>query len=626
MGGGRKYFLFVDYFLWLFLYFMYRFWVWMIPWKRDYKKMRAKEEGKINKEEVPTFVPHITDLHMVRTQPEEEEHIAKLFDILVEKFKPEYVFVTGDMVDGRKDASKFSEYGQYEINWKSMNAIFEKHSKIKFITVAGNHDDIRCNELGGEDHLFVKFCRGGNPDNYVTQTFTLNTSRGKVRIVAFNQSTFPFPPNPLGIFTDIPEESLDKLDAILKEDDGSYFTIMVTHYPVDAIVNSRHYEEVVKKERKIRFQIVGHYHCDYPFYHYVSDGIVECIGTVPENGSGYIQVVSIDNGISVVTPVDLLGPFDYFAITNPPPANQFSPENYYVGNDFRIRVAVWSKEPKKITAYVDGIKVGEMEKDCETDACIIYGIDAHAENGKHPLKLEGDVEKIMEFFVGPENEPVKSYGMGYYMRVWPMAICALFFNFMMIALSIGPFFLNWIPATAKLMQNYHNWMWNNGQISNSAVADWFIAFFAGPLYFMWRFNFCSTRMQLNVLIVHFMHYLIPFFFYYGKTVFAVFFWGTITKHRIYFDLSAMMSESIHIMGMSYPYYFIASAVGNGSDKSIPIYCLVTFGLLALIGALWGIWVMASMAGGLLSFFTSPTLMKWIIHGGILIADLVVAFS
>ena len=616
--------LFVDYILWVVLYLCWRMFILLRPKHAKIKKSNSKKCARIEAKTMPTILAHITDLHLIVSREEHTQHIKEIFDKISKNVKPTAIIVTGDIVDGRKGDSKFSLYGQYLVNWQPFQEILEAHPEMDFITVAGNHDEVNIQENTDNDHFFSK-TTGTSHENYYVQTKIIETNAGKVRIVGFNPFTFPYPPAPLGIFLEPTDEMLEQLKNALNGPEEVICNIVVTHNPSESMINMEKYEAVVGKENNVRALLTGHFHCENPYYHVLSTGAIEAIGTLNEGENSTINVLSIDGGVTSMSPMSLDD--EMFIVTNPPPAEQFTDQNYFTDENFRIRVCVFDDRKKTISVFLDGQPIGTMEEDCSEDGKVMYGLDVHCtQKGKHQLMFMGDIVHTQAIIVGPETEEIDSHGLGYYMRVKPLGWMTFSFEVAVLCLLIIPFILDAIPACKRLMNHYTQWAFHDGTFyTGSAAVDYIVAIFSGPLYFLWRFSQCTLRMKLNIFLCHFLHYFIPFQLYFGEKYFTVIgFWFIIYNKKLVFDPSTWISECIHLVAVDLPMFFVASAISDGSNWAGPVYLMVVIGCLPLAAGIWATYALSNMAGGLLSVFTSPTLYKQIIHLTILAIDIYAA--
>jgi predicted MPP superfamily phosphohydrolase len=618
---GRMFVLFIDYLLWPALFVAWRMYYLFKPKLKKIPKSKAKKKVSITKNTMPTTFAHITDLHFIITREEHIQHIKDMFDKIASDIKPDAIVLSGDIVDGRRGDSKFSVYGQYLVNWIPFQEILEYHQDMKFITVAGNHDEVNIQDNNDKDHYF-NLTNRTNSDEFYVQSHIIETNAGKVRIVAFNPFSFPYPPSPLGIFLNPTDELLEKLTDALNGTEEVIFNIVVTHNPSESMINQENYEKAISRDNSVRLVLAGHYHVEAPFYHILENGTIEAIGSWNEGESSTISVLSVDGGVTALSPVDLGETL--FVVTNPPPAEQFTDQNYYNEGEFRIRVCVFGTQKMRISVFIDGEPIGTMEEDFSENGKTVYGLDAHCEQkGKHQLMFMGDISHTQTFIIGPETEEMESKGLGYYMRVRPLTILTISFEIFVLCILFLPFILDAIPACRSLMHNYTQWVFHDGTFNTgSAFVDYIVAIFAGPLYMLWRFSQCTLRMKLNVFLCHFLHYFVPFFLYFGEKYFTVVgFWFIMYNTKFVLDPSTFISECIHLIAVLFPMFIVASAVSDGSTWEGSIYLIVVIGCIPLAIGIWAIYALSNMADGLLSVFTSPKLYVQIIHLTVLAIDI-----
>ena len=601
----------ISYIVWPLLFLFWRMTKLVKPTKEKVPKTVAFKRLEIEKEKKPTFLVHVTDLHLIATNEYSISHTQELFDAIDEIISPEHVILTGDIQDGRLRKSLFAEYGQLYDNWRPILDILQNHQNMKVIACAGNHDECGLSSYDNPSHIFINEFRDGNANEYLVQKHDIQTTSGNVRIVAFNPFFFPYSPCPFGTFLEPTKEMLNELSNSLAPPEKAIFNIIAMHNPQEGLVNAEDFQKVASPENNVRMTLCGHFHTPQPFYHVVGD-CLEAIGPCPENGDMYANIVSIDSGVSNCSSVDLNE--TVAVITCPPAAEQFTSTSMYVPFSFRIRVAVFEKMGMNIEAFIDGISYGFLTKDCEDEKYIVYGLDVTvSQTGMHTLSLNGGITKTQNFIIGPTAEEREAEGSSFYLRLAPLRNIAIVYNIWIYALLFLPFVLNAIDPIRRYMIKFQSWLFNDGNLgTGNNISDFVWAIFVGPFYKLWRFSQASLMLQLNAIITQLVHYAIPFYLHVEKPFYAVMFLGVFFGKKYVFDRTTYIAEWFGTLGVPFPCWIFASVIGDGKYYCSTLYFLIAWGFVPLLIGFWAIYALSNMCDGCRAFFTSPTLYRDII--------------
>ena len=331
--------------------------------------------------------------------------------------------------------------------------------KLKVFTVAGNHDEVSTPSISSISHQYLNCICHGDSTKYEVNTFDIDTSNGRIHIILYNPYFFPYSPCPYGTFLKPTQEQLMELENAVDKSKDCLFNLLMMHHPTGALENSEQFLNVVGPLNNFRYSLVGHYHFEEGYKHVVGHGIVESIGPTPKSCQNFIDIISIDNGISAISTVDTTKPIS--VVMCPPPADQFVPRNYYIGNDFRVRVAFFDKQPHNVRVNIDGFVCGELEKDFESENYVVYGLNVNCLSGSHQLFLNGDIEKSMNFIVGKESEERKQFSPGYHLRVKKIVNMAISSDIVMAILLILPFILGNIPFVSSIIKRIDDYLIGN---------------------------------------------------------------------------------------------------------------------------------------------------------------------
>lgn len=587
-------------------------------YKENVKQFFASTAVIQEKHRKPTFIVHITDLHMILSRPKEITHLENMFNFIDEKIQPDCVCVTGDVSDGRIRESVFSTYGQLQKNWEPYVKILNDHPKLKVFTTAGNHDEVAVDSVASQNHQFLRHICLDDPTKFFVSQADIETSNGNVHIIMFNPYFFPYSPCPYGTFLKPTEENLRELEDAVERSENTLFNLLLMHHPIGALENPKEFLNIVNPLNNFRYTLVGHYHYPKSYSHIIGQGIVECIGPTPRKCGNYINILSVDNGLSAINTVDITG--DAVVVMCPPPSNQFVPANFYIQNDFRIRVAVFDKSPKRILAHIDGINVGALEKDFEAENYIVYGLDVNASDGNHALLLMGDIEKTLEFTVGSQSEEKVHYSPEHHLRVKKIEHITIATDLIFAFYLIMPYILSKISSVNKFFRQMENWYMSDTKFAGNDVFALLLSLILGPFYTMWRFAQAPGKFQTIGILSHLLHWFIPFHFSRGPPFTTIWFWGISFGCKTIIDKTVWMAEVISIGGVSWPFYNLVLLIGEGEKFDATLIFLLVVGVLLVFGGIWGTYVMANMADGLWALFTSPTLYKTILTFIILCAE------
>jgi hypothetical protein len=518
-----------------------------------------------------------------------------------------------------------SVHGQFEQHWRTFQDLRELYPEQNLVVAAGNHDEILVESISSEKHLYNKYINNGVESEFVIKPYFVDFPEGKAKVVVFNPFTFPVPPLPLYLFAQPTPEMLDNLDVELKRDENAWPLIVGCHYPIRSQIVVKNSAgktlEDILADNNVSYYLVGHFHMKRQVYRHINDTIEVIL--VPLERHNLIGVISLDNGLSVYSFVDLNE--DYlFVCSVPPPRDQFTSRNPYLSSKFRVRFVVFDLHPLTLLARLDGTDLGRLARDFEYENYVIYGIDIATENGIHTLEIEGDISLAREFIVGPSAPAAYELGASFYLRLSALCAFVVFTHLLAIAMFVAPQILD--RFLSAQMRRFGDWLfrrWNPvigehrppfRRAKKTAVVCCCISLnllksvFLGPFYSCWRFHFTPRIIKVLLISLYIWRAVMPYDFVKGEeTIGIVWAWGFTSNSRMAFDIYPFLCLSFFTMLVIKPLHFLA---GLATEAHRWCYRLGVEFYGWMIPVLVGIWLslaLAYMGGGMFSLLTTPIL-------------------
>lgn len=567
-------------------------------------------EASLSYEKIPLITIHLSDTHVTPVSTSNTEHITSIFSQVIQ-LSPDMLFVTGDLIDGRRSKSYFSLRGQYENNLELLNSIIDdvgvKTSGIKTFFVAGNHDMLAVNSNSDEDNLFKKYFVNESDDYYIQ----VDDDHSDYRVITFNCYDPPTSSNPFGFIPYVNSSLLEKLEASFSD---TKYNILLTHTPKYSLWSGKS-----KSGKTIRDLIgepiatmTGHYHPPY----------MEAIPTknslmvvAPAAVSSNNVVLTTFDGSNVfaheITPDDT----DILLPTYPIPDEQITDSTIFNTNSFEARLLVYSSETQSSSAQVviDDNQEYNMEQSSHTFSnpnFTFFRCNITVEDyGRHYItfKYEG-LEESYSFYTGSRLDRYSASGRMYRLvDGWVMLTIALC-TWVYMSIRLIPY---WMFDKINLYKRMEVRLCSNDPGFN-ASTEWLAlesAFF---------FISCNRILPLYIYAWLIFLHLVPLFLPIlilptGKpghsNIGAAFGFGMVVKGELKLCGLFFLIWTLYIVLFQMPSMSICLAIYY--EQCWTHYTFV----LALAFILWCL--LCSTSGGVIAFFGSPATYLYFLDIGII---------
>ena len=315
----------------------------------------------------PIIFAHLSDTHISYINKKSVDSFQNAIS-LIKSYSPEFIVLTGDIVDNY-DSTSFPRYGdQIEENWKIYQREISIISDIPIIETGGNHDMFGIKDVLSKKNFIIDYSRAFNRSNTLNEDdFSVHSfvvGKSKTNVIVVNPCEFPSPHPPLLFFMTYSTKILDMLSSCIRKNPSK--SIVISHYPIGTMHSKRSsagfkFADIIGSKESVLAYLTGHTHPKSPDILHHGKGGIEIIGPASFQRSKF-GLVSIDNDAISWSEIDINNPPNGI-ISYPIPKEQISPNTIF--DDFEkseIRVVVFSgRKDLKISFTISDITKGKTK-------------------------------------------------------------------------------------------------------------------------------------------------------------------------------------------------------------------------------------------------------------------------
>lgn len=552
---------YISQFIWI-LYILVPFSVSILYPKKTNKAIISSSEQKFNNSNNPIIFAHVTDIHINSLQAKSIISFRKTFND-IKKISPEFVLITGDIVDNY-DSTTIPRYGdQNKLNWEIYQNEIVNYN-IPIIESFGNHDMFGIKSINSPRNYIINYSKSftknniKNNDDFLIHSFTVGKS--KTNIITINPFDFPTSHPPLLLYKVFSNHLLNMLEKKVLENPTK--SIVISHYPVGSIHSSKStsgqkFTDIIGSN-SVQVFLSGHSHPAQPEIFHHKNGCLEILGISSLKNSQF-GLVAIDNNGITWKKIDNANS-QKGIITYPISVNQLSSNAIF--NDkinAEIRVVVFSND-KNLKIYFNISQTSNSK--------VIYsGILNYSrslENGKSlytfPIKkcikdfgsyfinFTGDFEDSREFIIANKAE-VGNEKLTEFPRIIEMLyyIFPVFFILLFVITFINPFSCNCCQKYQLKINSIEEWIETSVLNTENSIENWLFTSFLGFLLIRNRFQKISLIMKIYVFFSVIYVLFGPIIFFKTEDLF-----GFVWLYGYYINNNAIHSD----YGVFYSYFYL----------------------------------------------------------------------
>ncbi|KAI8375619.1 Metallo-dependent phosphatase-like protein [Choanephora cucurbitarum] len=291
--------------------------------------LTGKESTPIgNQPEKIFYFVQVSDLHISKFQPKGHTiHFLHFLQSVLPHLKPEFVVITGDLIDA-KDATK-TVSAQYREEWQVYRAAIDQSANgTVWYDMRGNHDCFDLTSWQAENNYYREFGESSQLLNEGKGVYSWQISKpfGEYNFVAVDACPKKGPSRPFNFFGYLTTNTMNRLASSILSKTYNH-TFMFGHYPTTTLVPGVSSEGYTFSDLANRFSIYfcGHLHRltaglgdVLKSYNRGTDSLELELSDMKDHGS--YRIVAIDHDLISFVDVDL-------PIADIPPATQLIPLN-----------------------------------------------------------------------------------------------------------------------------------------------------------------------------------------------------------------------------------------------------------------------------------------------------------
>ena len=372
------------------------------------QKFKSKPKKEWNSNYVPLIFSHITDVHISSFKSSKTDCSLIYLEEFFNKYKPDFILSTGDIVDNYETMYKFTKLGsQSLLEWELYNKTLKRIlDKYYVIDVAGNHDVFAVDDVISKNNNFLDYSYMFTRENVKSyEDFVVKKHIYKnLTFILFNDYIFPTTHPPYGLTAHPSKYMLDLLENMIDSVEDE--CIILSHYQVDrfwfAKSSKGHtYREIISKPN-VKAYFSGHYHPKKPVIIHHGKGAVEYCTSSTFNHKKQ-GLITYDNDQLVYHSVHIPYPnySPYFFISYPIPDDQCSSHHNFNYDNSEVRVISYKKGVK---LFIEGDLKGELQYKMTLDnGAELYTFPINLKKGKYKIHVYGDECDIkISFVIGDE--------------------------------------------------------------------------------------------------------------------------------------------------------------------------------------------------------------------------------
>ncbi|OHS97690.1 hypothetical protein TRFO_36058 [Tritrichomonas foetus] len=544
---------------------------------------------------IPDYFVQFSDIHLTHVNPERTKHVITLFKYTKQVINPELLIFTGDIADASVTGSFFEIRKQDKRSWDTYLDVLSKSGldqDCDIIDIPGNHDLYNIESEQSSSNYFPKYA------HYQVTSMNVQSIviKNKYNFIAVNPVSFPYISAPLGMMPFTPTDILDEMEKQLK-DKKNYTNIIISHYPHFSTWTA-HPNRMRDIYSKAQFFLCGHTHpSNAQIMHY---GEVISVVTSPGSYSNNFGLVTIEKGAiiyhQITVNVDDDPEFnDYLAVTYPIPLQQLSRDQVFNKNQFPVRALGFSSKDLNLKLYIDDQLVGNMNLINRVKSNVgLYSYDVDVPDGQHKLKIEGDLTKEFEFFVGSKSPTIKESSNSVFTPYFFMGgVGALSF---LILIRLIPF---WLLCKEKLTEFEDFMFYGEGDIK------WYHQMYLGPLYMICRLRKVPKSIYFTLIFMFVWYIPLPFYFTKIESKLATLWcWGYMSENTLFKFNTPLWFLLFYYLMVLLPLIDISGLAFEHTP--LMVIHKVEFVLFCIcIGIVFIAWILiTTVAGGAFTVFTS----------------------
>lgn len=431
-----KYDGFINRYLWAIILILITIIVIPYDFPRPTGQFTLETEFKPTPNQYPIILLHVSDLHLSSIKPKSYPYIKNILSVSKYLFKPDLLVIAGDVIDNYNDPKlKFHHYHQLNINdWflyeklllelnitivPSSNLQLKLDSqknygqeKLSSIQVFGNHDYYLVDSFTSPQNYMKQIVDYQTIDEFELSTsritFSMNGSDVKIKFIKLNRVSFPTGPISLHQNSYLTPRFKKRFLKEIAEDTNDTMNIVVSHTPVLKYFYFKTMMSLVKKSKKTRFYLTGHWHPQIGFFQHFGRKSFETVSPGLFK-KPYGDVVIIDNGVSSNHVINL-NQTTTAVITHPAPNDQKSELDCYSPQTGQIRAVAFGAGANQLNLSVliddspGRLNCSEFEYKENVFLCTLPY--SNLENGIHLITKVGDWSGSFYFSIGPKSPSI----------------------------------------------------------------------------------------------------------------------------------------------------------------------------------------------------------------------------
>lgn len=549
---------YISQYFWI-LYFIVPLLLSLVIPKKTQKIFISSSISQFNKSFDPIIFAHVSDVHINSFNPQSVQSFKKTFNS-IKFFSPEFVILTGDIVDNYNSLS-FPRYGeQNEASWQIYNEEIKKID-ISIIEVGGNHDMFGIKSIFSSKNYFLDSSHSFNRTNILTEDDFLiksfSVGKSNTNVIAINPFDFPTSHPPLLLYQIFNTHLLNLLEAEISKSKTK--SLVISHYPVGSIDSQKsssglEFTDIIGSKKSVLAFLSGHSHPKDPKIFHHGKGGLEILGLSSAQDSRF-GLVTIDNdGISWST-VDTENP-PKGVITYPIPKKQLSPNAIFNDKETaEIRVLIFSNQTN--------LSINFLISDSTNSSAIYSGHLTYSRSlnnghslytfplnkcikkfGTYHITFSGDFDGYSEFVI---DDHIEAGGekLTEYPRFIDMLKITLPIYALILLIVTFPFSFGCLTERFNSLEEWIETGNNNGS-AQSIIVNWLVCFFGGFLVIRNRFQKIPKIIKIFVLFSVVFGFVGPLIFFETEDLFGfICLYGYFIENRFIYS----------IYGVFYSYYF-----------------------------------------------------------------------